>query len=225
MSIDVIQIGDEELYYKINRLKYIITFRPRHVYNEILDTYIENIYRIVSPLYNLKHLEHSNVCGQNTENICNFFKSNIDKIKIKIPIINFGKIIISHSHWKEPLIPKILNDIDRVYGSNVLTIGASYHALAYLVILIEDTEYHIAIETTICEPYKLQFYVGTNDEFNKIIKIRYQCNDFIISFDCEKHPMDIEGGKKITKRTKRSKCSNQKRTKRSKRKRTKRSKL
>ena len=110
--------------------------------------------------------------------------------------------------------PKILNDIDRVYGSNVLTIGASYHALAYLVILIEDTEYHIAIETTICEQsHILQFYVGTNDEFNKIIKIRYQCNDFIISFDCEKHPMDIEGGKKITKRTKRSK---RKRTKRSK---------
>jgi hypothetical protein len=200
MSISIgnsISIGSNILNYKTNGNKYIITYVPgAGAYNTYtVDTYLNMIFDRIFPFYDSRKLFHSNVCGANAEYICKTLK--IDGLKI-------GKIIIAD--WVEQIHKKkeILQSIESVYGSTLLTIGASYHALVYLDITIMEKKYYVAIETTICEPYKLQFYLGNSEaELKRIIKIRYQCNDFKISFDCKKHWIDIvyNGGKRKTRKT------------------------
>jgi flagellar biosynthesis GTPase FlhF len=96
--------------------------------------------------------------------------------------VKLGKIIIRN--W---LIKKseIIDSIENVYGKSNKSIGAAYHALAYVEITINENKYHIAIETTIERPYTLQFYVGSNIEvFKSIIHYRYQCENFDIFLNC-----------------------------------------
>lgn len=185
-------IGDTLLNYKTDRNKYIITYIED--YNPVLDTYIDKIFDGIFPHYSTNKLLYSNVCGDNAQFICN---------NLKIDGVILGIIIIIDWVKKNP---EIILKIDSVYGPLRNTIGASYHALAYLEITIEDIQYYIAIETTRCVPYKLQFYVGTNkEEFDTVIKTCYQCNNFIISFDCNKRWYEIaySGGKKRKTKQKR----------------------
>ena len=198
-----ITIGSNSFNYKTNKNKYIITYISD--YNTILDSYIDTIFHSIFPFYSSEQLKHSNVCGANAEFVCN---------NLKIDGLTIGKIIITN--WIKKRNIDDLRSITSVYGSNNMTIGATYHALVYVGAIIEENEYYVAIETTICEPYKLQFYVGTNSaEFESIITSRYQCNEFKLSFDCDKSWFDIafKGGKKLeTKNTR--KLSNNTKTKR-----------
>jgi hypothetical protein len=187
-------LGSNELHYKIKGNKYIITFISN--YNANIDNYLEQIYNLIYPNYASKKLDYSNTCGANAEFICNYLK--IDQIKV-------GKLIINN--WAEinSVYLNNLEKIENVYGPIYSTIRGTYHALVYLEIN-ENKKYHVAIETTSCEPYKLQFYIGNDmTEFEKIITTRYQCNNFKISFDCDKSWLDIarNGGKKKQKTSKR----------------------
>jgi hypothetical protein len=198
-----INIGGNILNYKTNEKKYIITFYSD--YNPHLNTYIETIFDNIFPHYSSRKLMYSNVCGANAEFICK---------NLHIDGITLGKIIIIN--WIAPNVDN-LKSIENVYGPIGGTIGMHYHALAYLEITIEEQKYYIAIETTSCEPYKLQFYVGnSNEDLAEIIKSRYQCKEFKISFECDKSWLDIaySGGKKIKTKMKNKKIKNKKTKKR-----------
>jgi len=204
-----ITIGDTLLNYKINENKYIITYIEE--YNTGLDTNLNNIFDGIFPHYAKSSLSYSNVCGANAEFICK---------NLKISGLTLGKIIITDWVTRND---KVIEQIVSVYGPIGITIGASYHALAYLTVIIEETNYYVAIETTSCVPYKLQFYVGSNQsEFEQIIKTRYQCSNFKISLDCDKSWMDIaysSGGKnEKTKKRKNEKTKKRKNEKTKKRK-------
>jgi hypothetical protein len=180
-----IKIGDTLLNYKIID-KYIITYIEE--YNTDLDTNLNNIFNGIFPHYASRSLEYSNVCGGNAKFICK-------NLKISGLTLGLGKIIITEWVTRNE---NAIKQIESVYGS--MAYGESYHALVYLII---EKTYHVAIETTSCVPYKLQFYVGSNEsEFEKIIKTCYQCSNFKISLDCEKSWTDIaysSGGKKTKK--------------------------
>ena len=158
------QVGDK---YSIT---YISEYNP-----EIIDL----IFNAIVPYYGRGKLKYSNVCGENAEFICK---------NLKIEGIKVGKIIIAD--WI-PNVENNLNSIPKKYGSIGATIGSSYHALVYLELNIGDNLIHVAIETTICTPCKLQFYVGTIEEFTHIIKTRYLCTNFNVSYDCDKSWHDI----------------------------------
>jgi hypothetical protein len=201
-------IGTKTLQYITNENKYIITSFSRYYDNELLE-HIQDIFSIIVPHYK-RDIFHSRVCGQNATFICN-------KLKIDPDTLKPGKIIITDWVKRDS---EIRQKIEEVYGLIGSTIDASYHALVYLEINIKNKTYYVAIETTICEPYQLQFYVGnTYDELEKIIKSRYQCNGFNISHDCNKpwpnNSSESNGGKK---RKQKSKTKKQK----SKRKKTRR---
>ena len=181
-------IGDISLNYKYYKDRYIITYIKEYE-NQFLDNYLNNLFKNIYPHYKLNNLSYSNVCGSNVVFICNH---------LKIYGLNPGKIIITE--WVSTN-NKIIKKIEDVYGDTDFTIDASYHALAYLKVSIENkqTPYYIAIETTSCYPYKLQFYVGMDEnELKTIIMARYQCSEITISFDCEKFAS--QGGKKINKK-------------------------
>jgi hypothetical protein len=75
-----------------------------------------------------------------------------------------------------------MEKINKTYGSSELLINIGYHALPYLEIL----NYHIAVETNVSYPYKLQFYVGeTYEELKHILTARYLCVSFKITQDLE----------------------------------------
>ena len=173
-----ITIGGDTLYYKTDEMKYITTYITE--YNPAVDTYLNRIFDAIVPSYSSKKLLYSNRCGENAKFVCK---------TLKMDGIRPGKIIIID--WVEQN-PDNLAIIESVYGLIGTTIGMHYHALVYLEINIDDKIYYLAIETTLCTPYKLQFCVGNNiDELRQILKIRYQCNDLKISCDCEKNWADI----------------------------------
>ena len=188
-----ISISGSKLLYRTNGKKYITTYV--NSYNEKLDSYLEEIFTTIFPFYSTNELAYSNVCGANAEFICN---------KVVIDGHKLGKIIIVD--WVKPN-KQVLSNIESVYGPIGFTIDSTYHALAYFEIMIDKNINYVAIETTICVPYKLQYYVAkTSDELKEILKARYQCNDFKISFDCNKPWSDIAysytGGNKKRKNTK-----------------------
>ena len=199
-----IVIGDTKLFYKTVESKYIITYIDE--YDANINTFIERIFDVIFPLYDLNKLAYSNVCGANAEYICE---------NLKIPGIKFGKIIITE--WINPENKENINTIESIYGPIGITIGASYHALAYLEITIRDKIHYIAIETTSCNPYKLQFYIDANEtNFKKIIKTRYQCANFKHSFDCKQDWWEIAYGSSGGKKSKKRKSHNKKEHKRRK---------
>jgi hypothetical protein len=199
-TIGEITIGDTLLNYKTNEQKYIITYIRD--YNPHLDTFINKIFDSIFPHYHSGYLSYGNVCGANAKYICNILN--------KKELIS-GKIIITDWVTENS---EIIDTIESVYGSIGNTIRAHYHALVYLTAIIGETTYMVAIETTQCRPYQLQFYVGSNpEEFDKIIKTRYQCNNFKMSDICDKDWMAIayNGGKKRKLSTKKRKLSTKKR--------------
>ena len=199
-----VTIDNTVLKYKTNRDKYIITSIDE-IHSAELDTYLDDIFNFVFPFYSSRKLQHSNVCGNNAEFICK-------NLKTTGLIPTLGKIIIVN--WIDRN-NATLGTIESVYGPRGVTIGSSYHALAYLEVTVKETTYYIAIETTICTPYKLQFYVGSNrEDFETIIKSRYQCSDFKISYDCDKSWTEIayRGGKRRKTKNKKRKQKTRKNT-------------
>jgi hypothetical protein len=191
-----ITIGGDTLHYKTDEMKYITTYITE--YNLAVDSYLNKIFDAIVPSYSSNKLWYSNRCGENAEFVCK---------TLKMDGIRPGKIIITDWVGKNA---ENLAIIASVYEPRGGSIGMSYHALVYLEINIDDKIYHIAIETTLCVPYKLQFYVGNNiDELRQILRIRYQCNDFKISHDCEKSWMAIaynySGGKTKKNKTRKRK--------------------
>ena len=167
------------LKYKVIDNKYIITYISS--YDENLNDYLNSIFDKINKFYEQKHLQYSRCCGKNATFICN---------NLKIKGIKVGKIIIND--WKNNMNEVDLETIKSTYGEYDICIGSSYHALAYLILNIEKIKYHIAIETTSNDPYKLQFYIGNSyDEFLTILKRRYQCNKIYKSFECDKYWYDI----------------------------------
>ena len=205
-----VTIGSDKLLYITKDNRYIITYISD--YDNSLDTYLENLFTQIFSFYSSGHLNHSNVCGVNSEYICKNVKINQHKP---------GKIIITD--WNNNETSDILESIQAVYGETELSIGATYHALSYFENTINSKTFYIAIETTICEPYKIQYYVGnTKDELKEIIQIRYCCKSFKISDDCEKSWTDIAyngGTKNLQKKRKSSKSKkfSRRKTKRNKR--------
>jgi hypothetical protein len=191
-----VTIGSDKLLYTTKDNKYIITYISD--YDNSLDTYLENLFIQIFPFYSSGRLKLSTFCGDNSEYICKNVKINEHKP---------GKIIITE--WNNKRTPDILESIQAVYGITRLSIGKSYHALSYFENTINSKTFYIAIESTICEPYKLQYYVGkTFDELEQILKIRYCCESFKISNDCEKSWIDIAysgGTKNLQKKRKSSK--------------------
>ena len=228
-----IQLGDTLVNYKKNSYEYIITYITK--YNIKLDKVLKSIFYKIKFYYSKSYLEYANVAEKNAQYICKNLKSYIYLIaiieNIKIREVETGKIIITK--WNKNIDDNVKDNINLVYGGIGNTIGvgnSNYHALAYLTFYIEGTKYHVAIETTLFNPYKLQFYVGSSaDEFNEIIKARYQCEEFKISYECYKDWMEIrdnKGGKneKTKNRKNRKKRKNEKTKKRKNEKTKKRKK-
>ena len=218
--MSLIKIGDDTLFnyktdtllnYKIYENKYIITYVEE--YNEALNIYLYNIFKRLELYYQLGKLSYGNVAGDNAEFICKNLKIN--------GVTTLGQIIISDGVIKNDEI----ETIESVYGFIGASIGATYHALAYLKVSIEETEYYVAIETTIYDHrYRLQFYVGSNEnELENIIKIRYQSNDVRISSKCDE-PWYGGGKNEKTKKTKTKKTKKTKKKKKTKTKKTKKRK-
>ena len=187
-----INLDGNILYYKTNSDKYIITYTSP--YNENLNIILDNLFNTIFPYYSLSNksgdplLQYVVMCGPNARFICNLLKDSEGIISGKIIIIN----------WITPQNIEVIKTIESVYGFVHNTIGASYHALVYLEINIDNIIYYIAIETVKFIPYKLQFFIGNSKEdLEKIIKLCYQCIDFYINFECNKSWMEIAytGGK------------------------------
>jgi hypothetical protein len=195
-----ITLGSNTLNYTTNGDKYIITYISADC-NPVL-RYIDTIFNSLFPHFEASRRYSSNRCGELAEYVCKHLVKSIHE-ELKIDGLMIGKIIIIN--WVEEN-EEFLEIIKSVYGRIGTTIRAHYHALAYLEIPIAEKRYCVAIETTLCEPYKLQFCVGSDyNELENTIKIRYQCSDFKISFDCDKNWYDIAymGGKKRKKRKQR----------------------
>ena len=205
-----ITLGSNTLNYTTNGDKYIITYISADC-NPVL-RYIDTIFNSLFPYFEA-NISSSRRCGERAEYVCKHLVKSIHE-ELKIDGLMIGKIIIIN--WVEKN-EEFLEIIKSVYGRIGSTIGAHYHALAYLEIPIAEKRYCVAIETTLCEPYRLQFCVGSDyNELENTIKIRYQCSDFKTSFDCDKSWYDIAymGGKKRKQRT----TKNKKRKKRKQRK-------
>lgn len=182
-----IKIGTTTLKYITNGDRCIITYLNN--YNTDLTVYLQNIYKLVIPFYKDKKMKHDITCGDNSDYICN---------NVKIDGHRFGKIIMNKwvvvDDWNNRRADsKIISIIESVYGNSSCSIGASYHALSYIEIEINNNPYFIAIESTIRKPYILQYYVGeSEDELKTILKARYQCIRYRITEDCSKAKMWFE---------------------------------
>ena len=175
-----ITINDLKLLYIPIESNYIITYIS-HILTSNVFALFKEIFTSFFPLYSSGKLEYKNVCGPNADYICK---------NIKIRDKSFGKIIITD--WLKTDNRATISYIESIYGSAPLTIGASYHALSYIEIAVDEKIYYIAIETTNCIFYKLQYYIGESaEELKTILKARYQCKDYKISYDCDKSWMEI----------------------------------
>jgi hypothetical protein len=203
--MNIIKIGDTQLKLKTKDKKYIITYVNE--YDEQLDTLLDTIFNELSQYYRNGGLNYDKVCDANAKFICQNLK--IEKI------LTIGKIIITD--WIRPIKEEYINNIRTVYGSTTLRIGgAAYHALAYLEVFIDENIYYVAIESTVSKPFKIQFFVGTNEtvvgknetEFESLIKTCFQCKSFKISFECDKLWYMIayqKAGKRKSRRNRKSK--------------------
>jgi len=172
--------------------KYIITYISDILTPEVFALF-EEIFTSIFPLYSSGKLEYKNVCGPNANYICK---------NIIIRETSFRKIHITNKNWKKPVNWDTIEYLNTIYGLDRWTaIGAAYHALPYIEIIIDTKTYYIAIETTNCSKYKLQYYIGGSaEELKKILTARYQCLDYQIIGDCEK---TMGGKRKYKKRSSR----------------------
>lgn len=106
---------------------------------------------------------YGNQCGSNAKFIC----KDLENVKMEgLTLLTLGKIIIIDWESKNE---RLQQNIESVYGPIRHTIGASYHALPYLEVIIKHKKYYIAIETTTRDLYNLQFCIGSNKkDFKKL---------------------------------------------------------
>jgi hypothetical protein len=184
MNAIEIEIDEKIFHYKISPRRYIVTF---------IDDYpvelVEQLFKKIDPMYHTTFkLVYSNLCGPNSKYLCEYFRE-------KNLASQTTMIIISDSDWKynnktsSKTFEKNMKIINNLFGSSILLINIGYHALPYFTIINPDTpttEYHIAIETNISYPYKLQFYVGkTLEELSYMLNARYLCVSFKMIHDLE----------------------------------------
>ena len=192
-----IRIGDVELLYDSlydeDGFGYITTsIGPQ---DTIIDEFIKILAFEIKQFYIAGRIKISpNNCAVNSMFLCHYLKGNLEKYSTNH--IDIGRLIIVN--WVEG------NEIEKikdVYGETRNSIGRAFHELLYLSINIEGQTYHIAVETTIFSPYHLQFYIGTND-FEELIKTRYQCENFFITYLCDEpyYAIVYSGGKRKCKR-------------------------
>ena len=194
-SIQTITLNNITIDYKSYGNNYVICFLD-NIYNNI-ETYINQLFYTIYPsFYNSGTLKYDNCCGNNAISLCNAFKNNND--------VKSGRIILyGWSNYSKLDI----DNITKIFGSTSLRIGATYHALGYLEVQIDEKIYYIAIETTIETPYKLQFYVGNSKkELDVVLSARYLCEKYTITYDCDIFFTDViananmkKGGKKKKK--------------------------
>jgi hypothetical protein len=199
-SIQTITLNNITIEYKSYGNNYVICFLD-NIDNNI-ETYINQLFYTIYPsFYNSGTLKYDNCCGNNAISLCNEFNSNND--------VKSGRVILYR--WAN--YSKLdIDNITKIFGSTSLRIGATYHALGYLEVQIDGKNYHIAIETTIETPYKLQFYVGkSKKELDVVLSARYLCDKYAITYDCDIFFTDviananIKNGGKNKKKNKTSK--------------------
>jgi hypothetical protein len=150
---------------------------------QIVDT-INSLFDVIRPMYVSNELIYANKCGDNVQ--------NVGKMLNKVIVGNYkiGQIIITD--WNNKITKFELDQIEKVFGTTLMVINANYHALVYIEITINEQTYFIAIETVIYNPYSLQFYIGlTKEQLSEILKTRYLCKKYIVTYDCNKQWMDI----------------------------------
>jgi hypothetical protein len=207
-NIQTITLNNITIDYKSYGNNYIICFLD-NIDNNI-ETYINQLYNTIYPsFYKSGVIKYDNCCGNNAIAICNAFKNDYN--------IKSGRIIIYNwsNHSKLDI-----DNITKIFGSTSLRVGATYHALGYLEVEINDKWYFIAIETTIETPYKLQFFVGNSKkELDVVLSARYLCDKYAITYDCDIFFTDVianaiannnKGGKK-KKNTRKNKLRHNKR--------------
>lgn len=143
-------------------------------------------------------IKTSNDCGKNSQFLCTYLRTYLRKKMEENYIRDFdiGRLIIVNWEINDREIQKI----EQIYGTTRSSIGRTYHELSYLKVSFEGVNYHIAIETT---SRPLQFYVGTDIDFEKLIQLRYQCEKFFITDSCDAFYRDIvSGGTKRKRKTK-----------------------
>jgi len=175
---DSITINGFTFNYKKFSDKYIISFIGDEL-NEKIVKYIDRLFNEIHPYYFMDNILFSNVCGSNVEFICEHIKYKNNKV---------GKIIIVD--WQNMYIrDKYINIIENLFGWVGVSIGASYHALVYIEVNIDNYGlFYIAIETASGDPYKLQFYISKNkNDFDNMLNARYLCKSFFSTFEIHKN--------------------------------------
>lgn len=204
ITIDYLSVSNNN-----NNNNYIVCFLDN--INDSVLNYINKLFNIIYPNFYYKKLySYSNTCGDNATNICNELRNNYH--------MKTGKIIIyKWSNYTED----DLNILKKIFGYVREQIGRQYHALVYIEVEIENSLYYIAIETTVDNPYKLQFYVGNNrKDLDVILSARYLCDKYIITYDCDIFYTDLIT-KELKKGGKRKKVSKKRRYRNSKKYRNK----
>jgi len=186
-------IDGKKLNYRAYGSNYNITYLTN--YSIDLEQQIKNIYQqCIYPLRLRGKVKHSNVCGPNSENLCNEINRIYNTPQDGV-IIKSGKLIITEWKYTYGETTTIILNVENVYGNPGQTLVHGYHALTYIVITVADNEYHVAVETTIELPYNNQFYVGSSqEELREILLSRYLCNRVIYTFNCNKVWYDIYNG-------------------------------
>jgi hypothetical protein len=204
---ETVQIGSSALYYIADTdNKYVITYFVSNGYKPEITSIIDNLFNKIYPEYDTGKLKYSNVCGINTEKICESIKD-----------IGFaGKVFITDWVKYDDNFTENKKSIENVYGNNNDVLMASYHALPFFEITLHRENYYVAIETVICTPYKLQFYVGnTYEELEEILKVRYQCKSVELTGNCNEawylHIKPSKKGGNKRNKTKRKKSVRRKR--------------
>ena len=170
-----LKIGSTKVYYIPSSSEYVTSYLG--AYSMQMKDCIASVYNIINRYYLRGKIYSGNVCAFNTA----YISEKLDK-----RCMNVGRIIITK--WLDTNATE-LAQIEKAYGDIGFTIGASFHELVYLHM---ECGLHIAVETTIHEPYKMQFCVGSSyEELQVLIKIRYQCRGYVLTDDLKSSWLNI----------------------------------
>lgn len=175
-----VEIDDVILHVFDSHSSYVVVFLENYLSRNIVEKLDYITSDILMPEYQ-NRMKFSNVCGSNSEIACKILKGKYDNDKQRV-----GKIFM-HKFKKNNYVDvdENINKLEKLFGSQALVIGASYHALVYIELQddVTGTFYIIAIDS-VCN-YQIQYYVSPTEEgFKKLIKARYLCEDFKITWDC-----------------------------------------
>jgi len=206
-------IDGTQLFYKVEGRRYIITYITD--YNTDIDTYLHDIFQQLLNFYRVGSLFHSNRCGENATLACNKLRLEPNETTA----FRIGRIFIVDWDTLNLYSDPRFKVIAPIYGNGGgTTIGATYHSLLYIEIMIEGQTTYIAVETASCHIYTLQYYVGnTPEELEEILKARYLCKGYRITYECDKPCYEVAYGRGlglgVKRRTNRLNKLNKKRRK------------